>query len=39
MNEQYYPRDVQRAKELKFSHLEQGNMTVMEYGANFIELS
>ena len=39
MNEQYYPRDVQRAKELEFSHLKQGNMTVMEYGAKFIELS
>ena len=39
MNEQYYPRDVQRAKELEFSNLGQGKMTVMEYGAKFTELS
>lgn len=39
MNEQYYPRDVQRAKELEFSNLTQGKMTVMEYGAKFTELS
>ena len=39
MNEQYYPRDVQRAKELEFSNLEQGKMTVTEYSAKFTELS
>lgn len=39
MNEQYYPRDVQRDKELEFSNLEKGKMTVMEYGAKFTELS
>ena len=39
MNEQYYPRDVQRAKEVEFSNLTQGKMTVMEYGAKFTELS
>jgi len=39
MNEQYYPRDVQRAKELEFTNLEQHKMTVMEYGAKFIKLS
>jgi len=39
MSESYYPRDVQRAKELEFSNLEQGKMIVMEYGAKFAELS
>ena len=29
MNEQYYPRDVLRGKELEFSNLGQGKMTVM----------
>jgi len=30
---------VQRAKEVEFSNLGQGKMTVMEYGAKFTELS
>jgi len=38
MNEQHYPRDVQRAKLLESSNLEQGNMIVIEYGAIFTEL-
>ena len=38
MNEQYYPTDVQRVKELEFSNLEQGKLIVMEYGAKFTEL-
>jgi len=39
MNEQYHPRDIQRAKELEFVNLEQGNMTMMEYKAKFIEFN
>ena len=36
---QYYPRDVKRAKEQKFLHLKQGNTSLMEYAAQFNELS
>jgi len=35
MNEEYYSRDVQRAKELELSYLEEGKMVMMEYGAKF----
>jgi len=38
MNELHYPMDVQRAKELEFSNMKQGNTLVIEYDAKFTEL-
>jgi len=39
MDNQYYPRDVQRTKEREFLGLKQGNWSVAEYTAKFNELS
>ena len=39
LDNQYYPRDVQRIKEREFLSLKQGQMRVMEYAAKFNELS
>ena len=39
MNKLIYHANVRRAKELEFSNVEQGNMTVMEYRSIFTELS
>jgi len=39
MDQQYYPRDVQRMKEREFLGLKQGSMSVMEYASKFNELS
>jgi len=39
MDQQYYPRDVQRMKEREFLSLKQGDMSVMDYAAKFNELS
>jgi len=39
MDNQYYPRDVQRTKEREFLGLKQGDLSVMEYAAKFNELS
>ena len=39
MNEQYYPRNVQRAKELEFSNLEKGNMTGWNMVLNLLKLA
>jgi len=39
IDNQYYPRDVQRTKEREFLGLKQGNPSVTEYAAKFNELS
>ena len=39
LDNQYYPRDVQRVKEWEFLSLKQGRMSVMEYAAKFNELT
>jgi len=39
LDNQYYPRDVQRIKEREFLSLKQGQMSVMESAAKFNELS
>jgi len=39
IDQQYYPRDVQRMKEREFLDLKQGNISVMEYAFKFNELS
>lgn len=35
----YFPKDVRRKKEIEFLELKQGNRTVTEYAAKFVELS
>ncbi|RHN78855.1 putative nucleotidyltransferase, Ribonuclease H [Medicago truncatula] len=35
----YFPEDVRRKKEIEFLELKQGNMSVTEYAAKFVELS
>ena len=35
----YYPEDVRGKKEIEFLSLKQGNMTVTEYAAKFVELA
>ena len=39
LDAKYYPRDVQRMKEREFLSLKQGRLSVMEYAAQFNELS
>ena len=39
LDNKYYPRDIQQTKEREFLTLKQGPMTVMEYAAEFNELS
>ena len=39
LDNRYYPRDVQRMKEREFLSLKQGHLSVMEYAAQFNELS
>jgi len=39
LDNQYYPRDVQRIKEREFLCLKQGHLNVMEYAVKFNELS
>jgi len=39
MDNQYYPRVVQKTKERQFLGLKQGNLSVMEYAVKFNELS
>ena len=39
LHNKYYPRDVQRIKEREFLSLKQGHLSVMEYAAQFNELS
>ncbi|XP_058762057.1 uncharacterized protein LOC131635457 [Vicia villosa] len=35
----YYPEDVRGKKEIEFLELKQGNLSVIEYAAKFVELS
>ena len=35
----YYPEDVRGKKEIEFLELKQGNMSVTDYAAKFVELS
>ena len=35
----YFPEDVRRKKEIEFLELKQGNMSVTEYAAKFVELA
>ena len=35
----YYPEDVQGKKEIEFLELKQGNKSVTEYAAKFVELA
>jgi len=35
----YFPKDVRRKKEFEFLELKQGNMSVTEYAAKFMELA
>nr|ABD28304.1 gag polyprotein-related [Medicago truncatula] len=35
----YFPEDVRGKKEIEFLELKQGNMSVTEYAAKFVELS
>ena len=39
LDNQYYPRDVQRIKQRDFLRLKQGQMSVMKYASKFNELS
>jgi len=39
MDAQYYPGDMNRAKEQEFLRLKQRQMSVMEYAVKFKELS
>ena len=39
LDNQYYPRDVQKTKEQEFLSLKQGHLNVMEYATKFNELS
>jgi len=39
MDVKHYPRDVKRAKEQEFLHLEQRKMSVIEYVTKFNKLS
>jgi len=39
MDAQYYPRDMKRAKEQEFLRLKLGQMSIMEYGMKFNNLS
>ena len=38
-NEEYFPMTVRDQKTTEFLNLAQGNMTVVEYNAKFMELS
>ena len=35
----YYPEDVRGKKEIEFLELKQGNKSVIEYAAKFVELA
>jgi len=35
----YFPEDVRGKKEIEFLELKQGNMSVTEYAAKFVELA
>ena len=35
----YFPKDVRGKKEIKFLELKQGNLSIIEYAAKFVELS
>ena len=35
----YFPEDVRGEKEIEFLELKQGNMSVTEYAAKFVELA
>ena len=39
MNAKYYPIDVKKAKEQEFLHLDQGDMSIIEYVVVFNEFS
>ena len=39
LDNKYYPWDVQRMKEREFLSLKQGHLSVMQYTAQFNELS
>ena len=38
-NEEYFPKIVEDQKTMKFLSLRQGNITIVEYNAKFMELS
>jgi len=37
--DRYFPEDVRGKKEIEFLELKQGNMSVTEYAAKFVELA
>ena len=37
--DKYFPEDVRGKKEIEFLELKQGNMSVTEYAAKFVELA